>query len=208
MASNHFCNICAVQYLIVQLQADLSVTDQVSKVVRSCYYDIQKLRTFRSSLTPDALRDAEYALILSRLDYCNARYLNAPMCELHRLQMLINTAARVVSGRSRFDHIADFVNDVLHWLPITQRVHFKLCTLVFKATHGLEPTYLYDLGVKSTVISRRCDLRSSAHSQLVSASHRRQFAERAFAVDGPMLWNSLPNAVCDVTSLTTFRRLL
>ena len=86
------------------------------------------LRTIRSSLTPDALRDAAYALILSRLDYSNALYLNAPMCELH---MLINTAARVVSGRSRFDHITDFVKDVLHWLPITkkstfQSVHFGL----------------------------------------------------------------------------------
>ena len=35
--------------------------------------------------------------------------------------MLINTAGRVVSGRSRFDHITDFVKDVLHWLPITQK---------------------------------------------------------------------------------------
>ena len=40
------------------------------------------------------------------------------------------------------------------------------------------------------------------------APHRRQFAKRAFAVRGPMLWNSLPGAVCDATSQTTFRRLL
>ena len=122
--------------------------------------------------------------------------------------MLIDTAARVVSGRSRFDHITDFVKDVLHWLPITQMVQFKVCTLVYKSTRGLAPTYLSDLVVKSTVIARRCDLRSPAHSQLIPAPHHRQFAERAFAVGGPMLWNSLPNAVCDATSLTTFRRLL
>ena len=56
----------------VQLRADLSITDQVGKVVRSCYYNIRQLRTIRSALTPDALRDAAYALILFRLDYCNA----------------------------------------------------------------------------------------------------------------------------------------
>ena len=122
--------------------------------------------------------------------------------------MLINTVARVVSGRSRFDHITGFVKDVLHWLPITQRVHFKVFTLVYKATHGLAPTYLSDLVVKSTVIPRRCNLRSSAYTQLIPAPHRPQFAERAFAVGGPMLWNSLSNAVCDATSLTTFCRLL
>ena len=113
------------------------------------------------------------------------------MCELHWLQMLINTAARVVSVRSRFDHITDFVKDVLHWLPITKRVHFKVCTLVYKATQGLAPTYLSDLVVKSIVSPQRCDLRSSAHSRLIPAPHRRQFAERTFAVGGPIVWNSL-----------------
>ena len=132
----------------VQLQANLSVADQVGKVVRSCYYNIWQLQTIQSSLIFYALRDAVTALILSRLDYCNALYLNAHMCELHRLQMLINTAACVVSGRSRFYHITDFVKDVLYWLLITQRVHFKVWTLVYKATRGLAPMFLSDLVVK------------------------------------------------------------
>ena len=137
-----------VRDLGVQLRVDLSVAFQVSKVVHRCYYNIRQLRTIRSSLTPDALRDAAYALILTRLDYCNALYLNDTICELHLLQTLINTAACVISGLSRFDHITDFVKDVLHWLPITQRVHFKMCTLVYKASRGLAPTYVSDLVVK------------------------------------------------------------
>ena len=99
-----------------------------------------------------------------------ALYLNAPMCELHQLQMLINTAARVVSGRSRIDHIIDFVKDVLHWLPITQRVHLKVCMLVYKASHGFAPTYLSDLVVKSTVITLHCDLRSSTNFSFTSST--------------------------------------
>ena len=122
--------------------------------------------------------------------------------------MLINTVARVISGRSRYDHITDIMKDVLHWLPITQRIHFEVCTLVYKTSRGLAPTYLSDLVVKTTVIPRRCDLRSSAHLQLIPVPYRRQFAERAFAVGGPMLWNSIPDAVCDATSLRTFRHLL
>ena len=92
-----------VRALGLQFRADLSPADHFGKVVCSCCYNIRQLRTIRSSLTPDALRDAAYVLILSRLDYCNALYLNTLMCELHRLQMLINTAARVISGRSRLD---------------------------------------------------------------------------------------------------------
>ena len=95
---------------------------------------------------------------------CNA--LNARMCELHRLKMLINAAARVISGRIRFDHITDSVKHVLQWLPITQGIYLKAFTLVYKASRGVAPTYLSDLIVKSMVIRLRCDFRSSAHSQL------------------------------------------
>ena len=130
-----------VRYLVMQLRADLSVADQVSKVARRCYYNIRQLRSIRSPLTPDALRDAAYALIVFRLHYCNALY------QLHRLKMLINTAAGVLSGRSRFDHIY-IVKDVLHWLPITQKVRFKVCTLVYKSIRGLAPTYVSAFGGK------------------------------------------------------------
>ena len=67
------------------------------------------------------------------------------MFELHCLQMLINTAACVVSERSRFDHLTDFIKDVLHWLLVTRRVQFKVCTLFRKLTHELAPMYLSDL---------------------------------------------------------------
>ena len=104
----------------VNLKYNFEPTFQLPiRSVRS-FATIRQLRTIRRSLTLDALRDAAYALTLSPLDYCNSLYMNASMCELHRLQLLINTAVRVVSGRSRFDHITDFVKDVLQWLPITQ----------------------------------------------------------------------------------------
>ena len=89
---------------------------------------------------------------------------------------------------------------MLYSLPIIQMVQFKVCTLVYRAVHGP----CTDVVVKSMVIPRRRDLRSSAHSHLISAPHRRQFAERAFAVAGQMLWNSLRDAVCDATSLEHF----
>ena len=44
-----------VRDLGVQLRANLSVADQVGKIIRSCYYNIRQLRKIRSSLTSDAL---------------------------------------------------------------------------------------------------------------------------------------------------------
>ena len=155
----------------VQLQADLSVADQVSKVIHSCYYNVIQLRTIRSSLTPDALYNAVNTLILSQLYYYNALFLNAPMCKLHRLQMLINTTAWVVFGCFRFDHLKMAQGSMAEGTRVqqgrsphrllwkmcctscqSQRVQFMVCTLVCMAIHGLAPTYISDLVVKSMII--------------------------------------------------------
>ena len=33
----------------------------------------------------------------------------------------------------------------LHWLPVQQRVHFKLATVTFNTIHTKEQEYLYDM---------------------------------------------------------------
>ena len=80
-----------------------------------------------------------YPLALSNVDYCNLLYAINPATSTKRLQSLINMFARFVSGPSRFDHIMDFTRDYLHWLPIRQRVDFKICSMVYKAQHDLSP---------------------------------------------------------------------
>ena len=34
-----------------------------------------------------------------------------------------------------------FIRDRLHWLPVAQRIQFKLCLMMYKAMHGLAPAY-------------------------------------------------------------------
>ena len=113
----------SVRNLGVQLRSDLMINDQISTVVRSCNYNIRQLRAIRSSLSRDALRDVAYTLVFSRLDYCNVLYANAPPTQMKRLQVLINMAARVVSGR----------------------VQFKIGIIVFKAINNILPVYISDL---------------------------------------------------------------
>ena len=94
----------SVRDLGVQFRADQSVADHVSAVIRYGHYNIRQFRQLRSSMIREALRHAAYALVLSIVDYGNSLFANGPATSTKRLQSLINMAARVVSGRSRFDH--------------------------------------------------------------------------------------------------------
>jgi len=59
------------------------------------------------------------------------------------MQSVQNAAARLVTGTRRTDHIT-LVLQSLHWLPVRQRVTFKLVTLAHKCLNGRAPGYLAD----------------------------------------------------------------
>jgi len=62
---------------------------------------------------------------------------------LKKLQAVQNAAAWEVTGTRKFDHITPVLCE-LHWLPVRQRIRYKLAMTVYKCLHGLAPTYLAD----------------------------------------------------------------
>jgi len=49
--------------------------------------------------------------------------------KLH-VQSVLRSAARLVLRKRKFDHMTDDLRDQLHWLPIPQRIQYKLGLLV------------------------------------------------------------------------------
>ena len=90
----------------------------------------------------------------------------------------------------------------LHWLPIKQRIDYKLCLLTYKTLTNQQPTYLHNsLSFPSHSVSTR-----SSDSLVLSIPYARSsLGKRAFSVIGPRLWNSLPPDTRNSNSLPTFR---
>ena len=66
------------------------------------------------------------AFIASRVDNCNSVLYGGSSQVVRRLQMVLNAAARLVVGVGRYEHIMPALCDVLHWLPVPQRIQFKI----------------------------------------------------------------------------------
>jgi len=147
------------------------------------------------------------AFDISRMDYCNALCCDITDELMRSLQSVQNAAARLVTGTRRCDHISSVLRQ-LHWLPVRQRVMFKIATLVHRSLSGSAPGYLAD-DCQLVADARVRQLRSADTRALVVSRSRSSFGDRTFAVAGPLVWNSLPpNLRLRGLSYGQLRRLL
>ena len=144
------------------------------------------------------------SLVSSKLDYCNSLYSGISQSNLNKLQRIQNSLACVITNTSNYQHITPTLKK-LHWLPIKQRIDYKLCLLTYKTLTNQQPTYLYNsLSFPSHSVSTR-----SSGSLVLSIPYvRSSLGKRAFSVIGPRLWNSLPPDTRNLNSLPTFRSRL
>ena len=180
------------------LDSQLTMKDHVSALCRSCFWQLRQLRLVRSSLTSDTAKTLLHAFISSRLDYCNSLLYGVGDGLLKKLQAVQNAAARVVTGARKFDHITPVLRD-LHWLPVRQRIRYKMAMTVYKCLHGSAPTYLADDCLAISVIAGKRHLRSAGTGLLLVPRTSTTLGMRSSAVAGPVIWNSLPVALRTTT---------
>ena len=121
---------------------------------------------------------------------------------INKLQRVQNTAARLITRTGKREHIQPVLFD-LHWLPVTCRVQYKLLVYVFKALHGLAPSYLSEL-VRQYRPPR--PLRSDSSNQLVVPRVRtKAYGNRRFDMAAPSLWNELPAFLRKIDKLDAFK---
>ena len=99
------------------------------------FFHLRRLRSVQKLLGRDITIQLSCALALSRLDYCNGIFAGLPAATLAPLQRVLHTAARFANDLKPFDHVTSALKD-LHWLPIKQRVKYKLCSLVHNVSVG------------------------------------------------------------------------
>ena len=177
----------------VTLDSQLTMKQNVNVVTRSCFYQLRQLRSVRDSLTFEALRTVVQAFIISRVDYCNAVLYGVAASVIRRLQAVLHAAARLISGVRRYDHITPTIRDTLHWLPVVQRVEFKVAVMAFNCIRGDCPAYFRDFCRPVSTVAGRAGLRSASNNDLIVPRTRgRRYGPRSFRVSAPAIWNTLP----------------
>jgi len=161
-------------------------------------YCICALRHIQRVLPQDVAKTLASSIVGSRLrlDYCHAVLCGTPNSTTSKLQKVQNCLARVVLQQRKSCHARPLLKS-LHWLPISQRINFKLATLAFKIQSTSQPEYLHQL-ISSQHSGSSMTLRSSTRPLLQVPRTRTAYGSRAFssAVSAIFQLQSLKQTVC------------
>ncbi len=120
----------------------LTFKEHIAKTARSCRFALHNIRKIRPFLTEHAAQLPVQALVISRLDYCNALLAGLPSITIKPLQTIQNAAARLVFNEPKRAHVTPlFIS--LHWQPVAARIQFKTLMLACRTTTGSAPTYFH-----------------------------------------------------------------
>ena len=190
----------SVRNLGTTFDSTMTMETQIKNTCQSMYYHIRNVGKIRRYLTDEAAHTVVHALVTSRLDYGNCMVFGITSHLLDKLQRAQNAAARMLTRTRKFDHISPVLRN-LHWLPIRQRIKYKLLLLTWKALHGMAPPYIQDL-LKEYAPTR--NLRSSSQHLLDSARTSTSYGDRAFSAVAPALWNALSTDIRKASQIDTF----
>ena len=188
------------------MDSTLSFKPHINHVNKTSFFHLRSIARLRSTLSTSAADTLIHAFINSRLDYCNSILYGLPSTVLQKLQYVQNSAAHLLSRSNFREHITPLLQK-LHWLPVKQRIHFKILLITFKALNNLAPQYLTDLLHRHSP-SRRLRSSDANLPSPITTTKYRTVGDRAFAIAAPTLWNSLPLAIRQCDNLPSFKHLL
>ena len=152
----------------------------------------------RNILTKDQLKLIVNSLVICKLDYCNSLFYGISEKYLDELQRIQNAAGKAVCDLYKYDSVGSTLKD-LHWLPVRERITYKILLIVYKSLNGMGPDYLADMLTYANY---------SHAIHLVEPRVNTGFGNRAFQKYAPTLWNDIPTAIKQCSTLGGFKSML
>ena len=190
----------------VLIDENLTWSNHINAISKKISSGIGSIKRISRCVPPATLHNIYHGLVQSHFDYCSIVWGNCAKILSDKLQRLQNRAVRVLT-HSSYDADANLLLKELGWDNLETRRQKLKAEMVYKSLNGLAPNYLSSRFIQRSDVITSYNLRDS-DNKLAIPLPRTNHYENSFAYSGAVLWNSLPSAARQATSLTNFRRFL
>ena len=166
----------------------MTFAPHVDSVVQRCTGMLSGLSHSRHNLPRSTLVSLVQGLVVFRIIYCLSVYGSCNSTQMKRLQKLLNFAARVISGRRKFDHVSDVITR-LDWLTAENMYLYHGLNLLKRVLTTSEPEGIAGDLVTRGEIHQRVT-RNADH--LVTPAIRSEAGRRRFRHCIVSAYNALP----------------
>ena len=135
--------VTTAKTLGVTLDKHLNMESMIGEKCKSAYYHIRNIGRIKHSLSTNLRIQLVHNLILSKLDYCNSLLALVNQKNIKKLQKVENAAVRMVYNLSQRTPTSKYLQEA-HFLPVSYRICFKLCLIMFKVLMNRTPLYIRD----------------------------------------------------------------
>ena len=181
-----------------------------------CFQELHQISAICHYLSEDVNKKLLCVFVLSSLFYCNLLLAVYPNYFVSKLQKVQNNAARLIFRTFTSGHITRLIFRTftsahitpmlhsLHWLPIEQRIEYKLSLLCFKIISHQALICLLEL---LHLYTPSWQLRSSADTWAfrIPSICRKSSGQHSFSYQVAAVWNQLSISVHHSTSVSSFR---
>jgi len=148
-------------------------------------------------LDADSAKMFVHVFVMFHVDYCNGLLAGSPNYMTDRLQQILNAEAQLALGTCTFDRdLSSLLHNDLHWLDVPELISYKLNVTLNRCLQEKAARYLVDCCTPVSEVVRRRQLCFASRQLLALPCYRLStFANRAFSVAGPTLWNYLVSII-------------
>ena len=196
----------SVQYLGVRLDCNMSGEPHAIALITKCNSRVSFLFRYSSLLDNNTRRILCSALVQPLLDYCCSSWYSGLSRSLReRIDVIQRRMVRFIFSYDSRQHVDSRDLRRLFWMSIPERVSYFKLLHVFKIRNNLAPDYL---SKRFTLVEQTHQHNTRGRRFNFSISSSISESLLTFSYTAAILWNTLPNSIKEVTSLSVFRKRL
>lgn len=195
--------VTEVELLGVLIDSRMSWTKQIDEMLKKMGRAMAAIRYCKIYLPRHLIKQLMEALVLSQLDYCTVIWSNTSECNLNRLQVAQNKAARIVLNCSYRTRVCDMLS-MLNWLPVKSRLYYSLLGFARKVITTRTPVILFK-NFKFSQDGHEYVTRQSSVGRFLLPVYRTGAGQRTLHYRAMVAWNSLPSFLVNEASKMVFK---
>ena len=119
-----------VRYLGGILNSSLQFKTHITNKCKTAMVNLIWIKNIRKYIDNKTCNMIVRPLAPSHLDYCDSMLAGLPKKSINAMQHMQNIGAEIILNKKSRDSTTECLKE-LHWLPIQQRIDFKILILVF-----------------------------------------------------------------------------